>query len=249
MSDVRELIPEFFYSPEFLSNINDYDFGERQSTGAKIDNVALPPWAKNDPKIFIAKQREALESEYVTTKLQAWIDLIFGHKQRGSAALEATNVFHHLSYHGAKDLDKMEDPVERLATIGIIHNFGQTPLQVFNRPHPQRDQYAFKAKRLDVAAETLVRLPFPVLGKAPSRDVYISLWQCTDILAESSKPISSLHWSVKTQKLSSSGPSRIVLGPTFDKYVEWGFFDGSVRFYVANGHRVNDVSWYLLEAR
>lgn len=166
MSDVRELIPEFYYSPEFLSNMNEYDFGERQSNGAKIDNVMLPPWAKNDPKIFIAKQREALESEFVSRHLQVWIDLVFGHKQQGSAALEATNVFHHLSYHGAKDLDTIDDPVERLATIGIIHNFGQTPLQVFSRPHPPRDFSVVKSKRLDMAAETLVRLPFPVLGKA-----------------------------------------------------------------------------------
>ena len=165
MSDVRELIPEFYYSPEFLTNINDYDFGERQSNGARIDNVALPPWAKNDPKIFIAKQREALESHHVSQNLQAWIDLVFGHKQRGNAALDATNVFHHLSYQGAKDLDAISDPVERLATIGIIHNFGQTPLQVFSRPHPPRDHNTSKPKRLDIAAETLVRLPFPVLGK------------------------------------------------------------------------------------
>lgn len=165
MSDVRELIPEFYYCPDFLANINEYDFGERQSSGTKIDNVALPPWAKNDPKVFIAKQREALESEFVTQNLHAWIDLVFGHKQLGSAALEATNVFHHLSYHGAKDLDAIVDPVERLATIGIIHNFGQTPLQVFTRPHPKRDSNGQKPKRLDHAAESLVRLPFLVLGK------------------------------------------------------------------------------------
>lgn len=165
MTDVRELIPEFYYLPEFLLNSNGYDFGTRQGDGGKIDTVALPPWAKGDPKIFIAKHREALESDYVSRHLHRWIDLVFGYKQRGEAALEATNVFHHLSYHGAKDLETIDDPVERLATIGIIHNFGQTPHQVFQRGHPQREESKHKTKRLDIIAESLTRLPFPLLGK------------------------------------------------------------------------------------
>jgi hypothetical protein len=165
MSDVRELIPEFFYLPEFLINSNGFNFGLRQGDGGAIDTVTLPPWAKGDPKIFIAKHREALESPYVSKHLHEWIDLVFGYKQRGEAALEATNVFHHLSYHGAKDLDNIEDPVERLATIGIIHNFGQTPHQVFQRAHQPREDLRAKYKRLDTAAGSLARLPYPLLGK------------------------------------------------------------------------------------
>ena len=165
MTDVRELVPEFFYLPEFLINRNGYDFGTRQGNGGTIDNVCLPPWAKGDPKIFITKHREALESEYVSQHLHQWIDLVFGHKQRGEAALEATNVFHHLSYQGAKDLDTISDPVERLATIGIIHNFGQTPHQIFQRTHPPRENGKNMIKRLDANAESLTRLPFPVVGE------------------------------------------------------------------------------------
>ena len=164
MTDVRELTPEFYYLPDFLVNTNGYNFGSRQGNGGTIDTVVLPPWAKGDPKIFVAKHREALESDYVSRHLHHWIDLVFGHKQRGDAALEATNVFHHLSYHGAKNLDEIDDPVERLATIGIIHNFGQTPHQVFQRAHPQRDESKHKIKRLDTLADTLTRLPFPLLG-------------------------------------------------------------------------------------
>jgi hypothetical protein len=164
MTDVRELIPEFFYLPEFLTNSNGFNFGMRQGSGGSIDTVVLPPWAKGDPKIFIAKHREALESPYVSQHLHQWIDLIFGSKQRGEAAIENTNVFHHLSYHGAKDLDNIEDPHERLATIGIIHNFGQTPHQVFSRPHQPREHMHHKLKRLDTSAESLTRLPFPLLG-------------------------------------------------------------------------------------
>ena len=44
-ADVRELIPEFFYLPEFLSNHNRYDLGRKQS-GVELDDVVLPPWAR-----------------------------------------------------------------------------------------------------------------------------------------------------------------------------------------------------------
>lgn len=44
-SDVKELIPEFFYTPEFLLNSNSYHFGVKQD-GEPIGDVCLPPWAK-----------------------------------------------------------------------------------------------------------------------------------------------------------------------------------------------------------
>lgn len=218
MTDVRELIPEFYYLPEFLLNQNGYDFGIRQGDGGAIDTVQLPPWAKADPKIFIAKHREALESEYVSQHLHQWIDLVFGHKQRGEAALEATNVFHHLSYHGARDLDAIDDPMERLATIGIIHNFGQTPHQVFQRIHPPREDAKFKVKRLDTGAESLTRLPFP--------------------LVETHDRVAALHWSSRHERLMYSGPLCINIGPAYDKYLQWGFIDGSVRFFAADTRKV-----------
>ncbi|KAI8967890.1 hypothetical protein BDF20DRAFT_828851 [Mycotypha africana] len=138
MGDVRELIPEFFYLPEFLINVNKFNFGVKQNTGETIDSVVLPPWAHNDPKIFIQKHREALESDYVSANLHHWIDLIFGYKQQGQKAVENMNVFHHVSYEGAVDLDSITNTIEKTATIGIINNFGQTPRQLFKRAHPAR---------------------------------------------------------------------------------------------------------------
>ena len=75
--------------------------GIRQENGAKIDTVTLPPWAHENPRLFVELHRKALESDYVSENLQKWIDLIFGFRQTGSEAVDAVNVFHHLSYDGA----------------------------------------------------------------------------------------------------------------------------------------------------
>ncbi|PYH48765.1 Beige/BEACH domain protein [Aspergillus saccharolyticus JOP 1030-1] len=214
MSDVRELIPEFFYLPEFLDNSNKYDFGVLQDMTTTIDTVELPPWAKGDPKIFIAKHREALESPYVTQNLHHWIDLVFGCKQKGEAAVEAVNVFHHLSYQGAEDIDAIEDPEEQRRTVSTIHNFGQTPHQIFSRPHPQREDPGQKSPSLDRLAESLTQLPLALL----------------DI----GEQVSSL--SMRQDRLLCAAALRLNIPPSYDKYMEWGFFDGSVRFYSAD-HR------------
>ena len=137
MADVRELIPEFFYLPEFLTNRNHFDMGTKQS-GEPLNDVLLPPWAKGDPREFIRVHREALESDYVSANLHKWIDLIFGFRQQGEAAEESNNVYHHLFYEGNVDIFSIDDPLQRNATIGFINNFGQIPKQLFKRAHPAK---------------------------------------------------------------------------------------------------------------
>ncbi|KAI1460228.1 beach-domain-containing protein [Annulohypoxylon moriforme] len=221
-SDVRELIPEFFYLPDFLTNVNGYNFGDRQGSGGRVNHVELPPWAKGDPKIFIAKHREALESPYVSQHLHLWIDLIFGNKQRGEAAVENLNVFHYLSYYGAKDLDNITDSNERHATTSIIHNFGQTPHQVFTKPHPARESFTFPARRLDTGSQSLARIPHPLL--------------------ESRERVSSLIYSPRQDRMLCSSPFRLNLPPFFDKCLEWGYADNSLRFYYTENRKSAGVS-------
>ncbi|OWZ20163.1 hypothetical protein PHMEG_0005466 [Phytophthora megakarya] len=137
LQDIRELIPEFFYLPEFLYNANDCAFGSTQ-TGEEVCHVSLPPWAHGDPREFVRLNRQALETKYVSEHLHSWIDLVFGVKQRGKLAVEAQNVFMHFTYEGTIDIEKITDPVMRTATLGQIENFGQTPSRLFVSPHPQR---------------------------------------------------------------------------------------------------------------
>ena len=114
---------------------NHHDFGRKQVSGDSVDNVVLPPWALGDPLLVTHKHREALESDFVSRHLPVWIDLTFGYKQRDPAAY---NCFHPLSYRGGVDLEHMEDESELAASTAIIHNFGQTPVQIFKTPHPVR---------------------------------------------------------------------------------------------------------------
>ncbi|CAK9224782.1 unnamed protein product [Sphagnum troendelagicum] len=136
MSDVKELVPELFYMPEALTNVNEIDLGRTQK-GEKLGNVKLPPWALS-PVDFIQKHRAALESEYVSEHLHEWIDLIFGYKQRGAEAVAAHNVFFYMTYEGTVDIDKITDPVLRKATQDQITYFGQTPSQLLTTPHIRR---------------------------------------------------------------------------------------------------------------
>ncbi|KFD70218.1 hypothetical protein M514_17568 [Trichuris suis] len=135
MADVKELIPEFFYLPDFLVNSNHFELGTKQS-GVHLDDVVLPPWAKGDPREFVRLHREALESDYVSSRLHEWIDLIFGYRQQGQAAVESHNLFHHLFYEANVNFDLIHDPLTKNATLGFINNFGQIPAQLFKKPHP-----------------------------------------------------------------------------------------------------------------
>ena len=77
-----------------------------------------------------------MESEYVSRNLHHWIDLIFGFKQTGPEAEKALNIFHPFTYEGEVDVDAIQDAAQRDSVMAQIHNFGQTPSQLFTRPHP-----------------------------------------------------------------------------------------------------------------
>ncbi|XP_070845191.1 lipopolysaccharide-responsive and beige-like anchor protein isoform X1 [Chaetodon trifascialis] len=135
-SDVKELIPEFYYLPEMFVNANSYNLGVMEDSTV-VSDVELPPWAKS-PEEFVRINRLALESEFVSCQLHQWIDLIFGYKQQGPEATRALNVFYYLTYEGAVNLSSINDPMLREAVESQIRSFGQTPCQLLIEPHPPR---------------------------------------------------------------------------------------------------------------
>ena len=137
--DVKELIPEFFYLPQFLKNSNKINLGTRQDAETPIQDVQLPPWAKTAEE-FVRINREALESEFVSMNLHKWIDLVFGFKQRGPDAEACFNVFSHVSYYGSLDMESLyrNFPTDWQQAADMLENFGQTPMQLLAVPHKVR---------------------------------------------------------------------------------------------------------------
>ncbi|XP_055390068.1 neurobeachin isoform X2 [Condylostylus longicornis] len=166
-SDVKELIPEWYFLPEMFYNSSGYRLGTRED-GTLVSDVELPPWSKS-PEEFVRINRMALESEFVSCQLHQWIDLIFGYKQRGPEAVRATNVFYYLTYEGSVDLDTIVDPVMREAVENQIKNFGQTPSQLLMEPHPPRSSamhlspMMFSAMPDDVCMSMKFHLNSPVI--------------------------------------------------------------------------------------
>jgi hypothetical protein len=228
--DVRELVPEFYYSPSFLVNVvslpwllvlevtdiqNHHDFGKKQVSGDSVDDVVLPPWALDDPALFIHRHREALESDYVSRHLPHWIDLIFGSKQRDPASY---NCYHPLSYRGAIDLESIKDEGEKAASTAIIHNFGQTPEQIFKSPHPHRFLSGKNTlpvgQRFGVAEgwQLLLRSILPITETITPIDELVEL------------PMGSEAKPVPRQKFRVDVPSTYLT-------VQYGFADESLRVY------------------
>ncbi|KAG9404723.1 hypothetical protein AC1031_004930 [Aphanomyces cochlioides] len=243
LQDVRELIPEFFFLPEFLINANRFDLGITQN-GEVVNDVILPPWAQGDPREFIRLHRRALESKFVSENLHLWIDLIFGYKQRGQEAIDALNVFMHMTYEGTVDIDSITDPLLREATLAQIENFGQTPSKLFNSPHPQRKVPQLHSQTLstllthaqDLSLNAQSSIEAYAKWHTPLAPPLVSIGKDYVFL----KKFHSLHvmeeaiGDVKfvSDRYVCKGKSCALIPPRLKKYVDWGLGNGSIALRV-----------------
>ncbi|KAJ7327170.1 hypothetical protein JRQ81_016929 [Phrynocephalus forsythii] len=95
MADVKELIPEFFYLPEFLLNSNNFDLGCKQN-GTKLGDVILPPWAKGDPREFIRVHRELFKKPHPPKRVRSRINGEISGVSVPPGASSDKIFFHHL---------------------------------------------------------------------------------------------------------------------------------------------------------
>ena len=162
-NDFRELIPEFFTFPDFLSNSEQFDLGLKRINNSNSLNfgrcaqndgdVYLPNWAK-DPVDFIQKHRQALECDFVGNTIGNWIDLIFGYKQDGQNSIESNNRFHKFCYPSIVETEKVKKNHELLLQIQqYAGSFGIIPKKLFNSPHPNRQINNESGKKIRASAE------------------------------------------------------------------------------------------------
>ena len=133
-SDIRELIPEFYYLPEMFLNINCINFFARANK-EKVDNVIMIKNLQNDKLksnennnfIFVDYMKHKLE--HLNDNLKNWVKLIFGEYQR----YPKKNKNHKIKYFRNEcyiDLD--EEMFKKYSNDdGIMRSveFGLTPLQ------------------------------------------------------------------------------------------------------------------------
>ncbi|VDN09865.1 unnamed protein product [Dibothriocephalus latus] len=107
-STPEECIPEFFSDPSVFVSLH-----------ADMPDLGLPEWCAS-AEDFLAYHRRILESTEVSRNLHHWIDLTFGYKLLGEAAVEAKNV--HLELVGSQRALR--------STAGVAC--------LFTVPHPRR---------------------------------------------------------------------------------------------------------------
>ena len=134
----QELIPDIFNLPELYVNINHFIFGN-SSGNLKVNNVILPKWSLNSPRLFSKMMKKSLENAFVSTHINDWIDLIFGYKQKGNEAIESYNVLREVCSNfkpeEIEDNELIEDKINEILNMGI------NPIQLFNKSHPKREKH------------------------------------------------------------------------------------------------------------
>ena len=143
-SDIRELIPEFFFLPEMFYNLNKLNLGEinNKETGEeiRINNILIPKWANNDGYIFINMHRMLLESPEINEKINEWFNIIFGNKQNGKEAKKIRNLFVSQSYENFYEIYEKSEFKEKINYCRMVE-FGVTPHQIFKNEAYKRFNY------------------------------------------------------------------------------------------------------------
>lgn len=120
-----ECIPEFYCDPQIFYSVH-----------SGMTDLAVPSWV-DTPEEFVKLHRDALESNRVSRQIHHWIDITFGCKMSGEAAVAAKNVM----------LPASEPTMPR--SVGRR--------QLFTQPHPAR-QVATRKPLKTIAGSSLNQL-------------------------------------------------------------------------------------------
>ena len=249
-SDVRELIPEFFYLPDIFNNINNLNLGfyinETDRSKIEINDVILPEWSKNKSDILIYVLKEMLE-ETNKEQIFKWIDLIFGEYQFGNLASEKFNVFlpYAYNYWGFKKLKKLSHD-ESSSDIKHYFELGICPHQFF-RSIPQKKNSKKKSivviekenildlltcqiefKRVN-CSEDINSVKCIIFNKVNNSIQYIKSNQIIE------KDLNNIFISqINLKKITSY--KKLFCNCVQDKYIITGFYNGEVLVYGNNNY-------------
>lgn len=142
-----ELLPEFYFFPEFLMNINELPI--------KCQHYIFPKFKQTPQNSFefIYRHRKLLEKKEISQALHRWIDQIWGYKQ------------HELSYHPYVFEDIWELKSSSLTTaeekiVSMMRLYGVMPAQLFTMPHSKRSD------KLDLTKIMMPAMSHPIRQRA-----------------------------------------------------------------------------------
>ena len=161
INDNRELIPEYFTTPEFLLNSNYIYFGIKYKDKIMVNDVKWQEKFFNSITQFIYYNRLILNKKYHCyeindpdflegLKINSWIDLIFGYKQWDKKPKnDKLNLFQKYCYkqnvnfdyilekYKKKGLDEKQIIRKIESKKARIINFGQCPEILFHKKHDE----------------------------------------------------------------------------------------------------------------
>ena len=233
----QELIPDFFNLPEIYININNFTYGKNLD-GIQVNDVILPSWSKNSPRIFSKMNKKALESQFVSLHINNWIDLIYGYKQKGLEAEKAYNVLRDVcSYFNPKDY---KDKSEIELKINELCEMGIDPIQLFTKPHPKRERHhiiqAFFGRSAYLTYFAPLPNKYPLKNFSSSskiKEVRKYYEDISGVLSKGEGGLSSFrmcyHNNEKIQFKEGINDvyiiideNKILIPPSYKNYIEWG---------------------------
>jgi WD40 repeat protein len=130
------------------------------------------------------------------------------------AAEDAVNVFYHYTYEGNVDIDAVSDPTMKASILAQINHFGQTPKQLFQKPHPQR--------RTD--------------RKVPPHPLRYSSYLTQQEIRKTASAVSQIV--SYNDRILIAAANSLLKPVTYSEYISWGFPDRSLRILTYDQDRL-----------
>lgn len=115
-------------------------------------------------------------------------------------------MFYHYTYEGSVDIDSVTDPAMKASILAQINHFGQTPKQLFRKPHIKRNSN--RKFPLHLLRNSTLLVPHEVRKSSSSISQIVTV----------------------NDKILVAGANNLLKPRTYTKYFVWGFPDRSLRY-------------------